>query len=158
MAKLWAIIKREYLERVRSKWFLIATFLGPIFFAAIIIVPAWIASKSKATSQVYNTTILDVTGTGFGQRLALAIAGDTTDKTRIPEVRVVAPDDIPLSTAFGRETGYIAVHVYQHTPYDQYFQGVEAIMNDYDGRPHWGKMHFQTAATLAPVTKRPHES
>jgi hypothetical protein len=41
MAKLWAIIKREYLERVRSKWFLIATFFGPIFFSAIIIVPAW---------------------------------------------------------------------------------------------------------------------
>ena len=91
MAKLWAIIKREYLERVRSKWFLIATFLGPIFFAAIIIIPAWIASKSTATSQVYNTTILDVTGTGFGQRLALAIAGDTTDNEKIPNVRVVAP-------------------------------------------------------------------
>jgi len=91
MAKLWAIIKREYLERVRSKWFLIATFLGPIFFAAIIIIPAWIASKSTATSQVYNTTILDVTETGFGQRLALAIAGDTTDKSKIPNVRVVAP-------------------------------------------------------------------
>ena len=42
MAKLWTIIKREYLERVRSKWFLIATFLGPVFFAAIIIVPAWL--------------------------------------------------------------------------------------------------------------------
>jgi L-gulonolactone oxidase len=66
------------------------------------------------------------------------------------EVRVVAPDDIPLSTAYGRATGYIAVHVYRGTPYDQYFQGVEAIMNDYGGRPHWGKMHFQTAETLAP--------
>lgn len=66
------------------------------------------------------------------------------------EVRVVAPDDIPLSTAYGRATGYIAVHVYRGTPYDQYFQGVEAIMNDYGGRPHWGKMHFQTATTLAP--------
>jgi ABC-2 type transport system permease protein len=50
MAKLWTVIKREYLERVRSKWFLIATFFGPIFFSAIIIVPAWMASRSKATS------------------------------------------------------------------------------------------------------------
>ena len=77
------------------------------------------------------------------------------DRLNVPisfpvEVRVVAPDDIPLSTAYGRATGYIAVHVYRGTPYDQYFQGVEAIMNDYDGRPHWGKMHFQTAETLAP--------
>ena len=65
------------------------------------------------------------------------------------EVRVVAPDDIPLSTADGRATGYIAVHVYRGTPYDAYFQGVEAIMNSYGGRPHWGKMHFQRAETLA---------
>jgi L-gulono-1,4-lactone dehydrogenase len=66
------------------------------------------------------------------------------------EVRVVAADDIPLSTAHGRETAYIAVHVYQGTAYDQYFGGVEHIMDDYGGRPHWGKLHFQSAATLAP--------
>ncbi|MET0903740.1 MAG: D-arabinono-1,4-lactone oxidase [Acidimicrobiales bacterium] len=65
------------------------------------------------------------------------------------EVRVVAPDDIPLSTAHGRATGYIAVHVYQGTPYDAYFQGVERIMDTYGGRPHWGKMHFQGHETLA---------
>jgi L-gulonolactone oxidase len=65
------------------------------------------------------------------------------------EVRVVAADDIPLSTAEGRATGYIAVHVYQGTPYDAYFQGVERIMDGYGGRPHWGKMHFQRAETLA---------
>ena len=65
------------------------------------------------------------------------------------EVRVVAPDDIPLSTAHGRATGYIAVHVYQGTPYDAYFQGVEQIMDTYGGRPHWGKMHFQDHQVLA---------
>ena len=65
------------------------------------------------------------------------------------EVRVVSPDDIPLSTAQGRATGYIAIHVYQGTPYDAYFQGVERIMDSYDGRPHWGKMHFQGHETLA---------
>jgi L-gulono-1,4-lactone dehydrogenase len=65
------------------------------------------------------------------------------------EVRVVAGDDIPLSTAHGRATGYIAAHVYRGTPHDAYFQGVEAIMDDYGGRPHWGKMHFQRAETLA---------
>ena len=66
------------------------------------------------------------------------------------EVRFVAGDDIPLSTAFGRETCYIAVHVYQGMQFQQYFEAVEAIMDDYGGRPHWGKLHFQTAETLAP--------
>ena len=66
------------------------------------------------------------------------------------EVRFVAPDDIPLSTAHGEERGYIAVHRYRGEPYEQYFRGVEAIMDPLGGRPHWGKMHYQTAATLAP--------
>jgi L-gulonolactone oxidase len=66
------------------------------------------------------------------------------------EVRMVAPDDIPLSTAFGEQRGYIAVHRYVGEPFEQYFRGVEAIMDPLGGRPHWGKMHYQTAATLAP--------
>ncbi len=65
------------------------------------------------------------------------------------EVRASASDDIPLSTANGRRSGWIAVHQYAGVPYEAYFQGVEQIMNDYGGRPHWGKLHFQTAATLA---------
>ena len=65
------------------------------------------------------------------------------------EVRAVAADDIALSPAQGRETGYVAVHVYRGTAFERYFGGVEAIMGDYDGRPHWGKLHFLTAAELA---------
>lgn len=64
------------------------------------------------------------------------------------EVRFTAADDIPLSTAYGRENCYIAVHVYSGTHYQQYFEAVETIMNDYGGRPHWGKLHFQTHHTL----------
>jgi L-gulono-1,4-lactone dehydrogenase len=66
------------------------------------------------------------------------------------EVRTVAADDIPLSPASGRETGYIAVHVYWRAAYELFFREVEAIMNALDGRPHWGKLHFQTAETLRP--------
>jgi len=117
MAKLWAIIKREYLERVRSKWFLIATFFGPLFFSAIIIVPAWLASRSKATSDIYNTTILDATGNGFGRRLAFNIAGDTTNRSRIPRVAVVAPSELTSAESTAtrdvmqkKRTGYIVVN------------------------------------------------
>ena len=115
MAKLWAIIKREYLERVRSKWFLIATFLGPIFFAAIIVVPALLAARSKATTDVNNITILDATGTTFGQRLAVAIAGDTADKNTV--VLTLAPAELTQaeSTAtrevmLGGKVGYLVVN------------------------------------------------
>ena len=67
------------------------------------------------------------------------------------EVRVSAADDIPLSTAHGRDTGWFACHVYAGTPYLAYFQGVEAITADYSGRPHWGKLHFHDHRSLAPL-------
>jgi ABC-2 type transport system permease protein len=116
MAKLWAVIKREYLERVRSKWFLIATFFGPIFFSAIIIVPAWLASRSKATSDIYNMVILDATGSGFGHRLAVNVAGDSTITTRMPEVKAVLPGDLTKAESVvtrrvmaNEKNGYVVV-------------------------------------------------
>jgi L-gulonolactone oxidase len=67
------------------------------------------------------------------------------------EVRVLGGDDIPLSTAQGRETAYVAVHVYWRQPYGAYFREVEAIMRDLEGRPHWGKLHFRSADELRPL-------
>ncbi|MCW3056792.1 MAG: FAD-linked oxidoreductase [Solirubrobacterales bacterium] len=64
------------------------------------------------------------------------------------EVRTVAPDDAFLSTAAGRESGYVAVHMYRGMAWEPYFRAVESIMDELGGRPHWGKRHFQTAATL----------
>jgi L-gulonolactone oxidase len=66
------------------------------------------------------------------------------------EVRVSAADDIPLSTGFGRTSGWIAVHQYRGAPYEEYFALVERIMDGFAGRPHWGKLHGQRAATLQP--------
>jgi L-gulono-1,4-lactone dehydrogenase len=66
------------------------------------------------------------------------------------EVRFVAADDIPLSMASGRDSAFVAVHIFQGRGYEQYFRGVERIMAAAGGRPHWGKLHFQTAETLAP--------
>ncbi len=64
------------------------------------------------------------------------------------EVRVAAADDIPLSTASGRASAYVAVHVPAGVEHEPYFRAVEAIAGQVDGRPHWGKLHFLDAATL----------
>ena len=66
------------------------------------------------------------------------------------EVRFTAPDEIPLSTASNRESAYIAVHIYKGMDFVPYFKAVESVMNSYQGRPHWGKLHFQDAESLAP--------
>ena len=65
------------------------------------------------------------------------------------EIRALTGDDIPLSTAYGDERAYLAVHLPSGVAYEPYFRGVEAIMDGYEGRPHWGKLHFQHAGTLA---------
>jgi L-gulono-1,4-lactone dehydrogenase len=57
------------------------------------------------------------------------------------EVRV-APSDHPwLSTAYGRDSAYIAMHVFHASPHAGYFGDMESIMTAVGGRPHWGKMH-----------------
>jgi FAD-linked oxidoreductase len=66
------------------------------------------------------------------------------------EMRVTAADDALLSPSHERDTAYIAVHQYRGMEWRPYFEAVEEIMDGFGGRPHWGKRHFQTAATLGP--------
>ncbi|MFI1397139.1 D-arabinono-1,4-lactone oxidase [Streptomyces sp. NPDC020681] len=70
------------------------------------------------------------------------------------EVRTAPADDITLSTASGRESAYIAVHLYRGTPYQSYFTAVERIMTAHGGRPHWGKVHTRDAEYFAEAYPR----
>lgn len=70
------------------------------------------------------------------------------------EVRFTAADDVPLSTAHGRETAYIAVHVFQGMEHERFFKDVENVMRNHDSRPHWGKMHSRDATELAGLYPR----
>ncbi len=94
MAKLWAIIKREYLERVRTRWFVFATVFGPIFFGAMIIIPAVLAKKSKGSTEFTNTRILDATTTGIGQRIADIMNRDRQTGAVPPQVIVLKPSEL----------------------------------------------------------------
>ncbi len=67
------------------------------------------------------------------------------------EVRFLGADDAALSMAVGRETAFVACHAYVGTPYEAYFAGVEAIMVDHGGRPHWGKLHRRRLDDLLAV-------
>lgn len=65
------------------------------------------------------------------------------------EVRFTKGDDVGLSTAYGRDSAYIAVHVYKGMECEPFFRDVEDILRGYDARPHWGKMHYRDAAELS---------
>ena len=86
--------------------------------------------------------------------LRAGVAG-LADPVMFPvEVRVAAADDIWLSTAYGRDTAYVAIHQYAGLPYADYFQLFESIAASVGGRPHWGKMHSCSASYLSSVYPR----
>ena len=70
MAKLWVVITREYLERVRSKWFIFMTIFGPVFMLAVFVLPGLMTMRGMKVAQVGSIHILDATGAGLGQRVA----------------------------------------------------------------------------------------
>lgn len=70
------------------------------------------------------------------------------------EVRTAPADDITLSTASGRDSAYIAVHMFRGTPYQAYFTAAERILTAHEGRPHWGKVHTRDAAYFSGVYPR----
>ncbi|WP_327343205.1 D-arabinono-1,4-lactone oxidase [Streptomyces europaeiscabiei] len=70
------------------------------------------------------------------------------------EVRTAPADDITLSTASGRESAYVAVHMFKGTPYQAYFTAAERIFAAHEGRPHWGKVHTRDMDYFAKVYPR----
>ena len=65
------------------------------------------------------------------------------------EVRTAPADDVWLSAAHGRDTAWVAVHMFEHVPYADYFGAVEERALAVGGRPHWGKLHTRDAAWCA---------
>ena len=70
------------------------------------------------------------------------------------EIRFAAADDVWLSTAYQRESAYVAVHQYVKAPHERYFAGVETILRRAGGRPHWGKLHTLGARELRELYPR----
>ncbi|MCH7530229.1 MAG: ABC transporter permease [Gemmatimonadetes bacterium] len=54
---VWAVIRREYLQRVRSKWFIIVTLAAPILMIGMIVVPAFITARGDQADR--NILVVD---------------------------------------------------------------------------------------------------
>jgi len=94
MRKLGVVLKREYLERVRSKWFLIVTLLGPVFFGCVTILPTLMASRAKQSPDLGNVAIIDATGMAMGDRIAAALRS-AFPQGPAPVVQKVSADEVP---------------------------------------------------------------
>jgi ABC-2 type transport system permease protein len=94
MGKLGVVFRREYLERVRSKWFLVGTLLGPVFFALITVVPILISAKTQSSTDLANVIILDATRSGMGDRVGVALV-QRFPTSPAPEVRAIDAASLP---------------------------------------------------------------
>ncbi len=71
MREMWVIAKREFLERVRSKWFVVMTILGPLLIVGSIVIPAMIGSPTTAGAKVQIVDKGGELGPKFANQLAL---------------------------------------------------------------------------------------
>ena len=85
------------------------------------------------------------------EELRWLISRDFPDLEWPLEYRAVAPDDIWMSPAHGRDTVTISVHQGKGLGDEPLFRACERIFTRYDGRPHWGKVHFLDGDQLAAV-------
>lgn len=95
MRVFWAVFKREYLERVRTRWFLIATLFGPILFGALMFLPAYMGGRTKASQDVNRIRILDATGSNLGQLVAFDLGGGITGDPSATQVMKVTEGELP---------------------------------------------------------------
>lgn len=79
-----AVIRREYLQRVRSKWFVIATVAGPLIMLGLIVVPALLAARGQEADRLM--VVVDRTGVLY-ERVAEGMerAGYTVELASGPE-------------------------------------------------------------------------
>jgi ABC-2 type transport system permease protein len=92
--KLWVVTRREFLERVRTRQFIIGTLLGPVLFGLLFTVPILLL-RSTGPKRI---ALVDATTDGLGERLEVALASELLDESRgIPRyyvTRVVVTGNI----------------------------------------------------------------
>ncbi len=110
MHKVWAVIRREFVERVRSKWFVISTVLGPLFMIGVTVLPGLLMARSGKVNHI----VLADDGAGtVAPRLATQLGRSgrfTVDQLAVPAGRLRPVID-SLSGAVRAETldGFLTV-------------------------------------------------
>ena len=82
------------------------------------------------------------------------LAADFPDMGWPVEYRVLAADDVWMSTAYERPTATISLHLPVGDDERPMYTAAEAIFRSFEGRPHWGKVNYLTGDELAAIHLR----
>ena len=91
MHKIWAIVRREFVERVRTRWFWIGALLGPVLFGVVF----FLSGQLGRGGGPKRIAIVDATATEVGARIAEQLARSGNWATEVP----AAPGAIDSLTA-----------------------------------------------------------
>jgi ABC-2 type transport system permease protein len=110
MSRLWPVARREYLERVRSKAFVVATLVGPLFILVVTGLPALL--ETKQSRRALRVSILDQTGE-LAEGVALGLGQEKVNGApRFEVVPIEPPVDPALlqrDVAAGALDGYLRI-------------------------------------------------
>lgn len=104
MSNVLAVLRREYLQRVRSKWFILTTLGLPLFMMAVIAIPVWLEIREERGDR--TVAVADETGVLY-QRVAER-AGDAFEMERV-EGDEADPAALDRRVATGEISGYLVL-------------------------------------------------
>jgi ABC-2 type transport system permease protein len=107
MHNVWLIAKREYMERVRTKGFLLATILIPCFMAALVGGSAFFMSRTKTTSHIAVVTSNSTLGRDIKHQLETGKNSEMTVDLLAPSATTRAGLDTELHTHSSQLAGYL---------------------------------------------------
>lgn len=155
MRKTWAVIRREFVERVRTRAFILATILGPVFFAVMFILPGYLMSRDTGVKRI---AVVDGTTSEFGSKIAAALSASRSGQgatatqryavTRVP----AAGREIAVRDSLVRMTGLSSKSA----------EGFEGLLLVSDSSLVTGRLHylganvgsFRDVGELEGVTRR----
>ena len=91
MRKIWAIVRREFLERVRTRWFWVGALLGPVLFGVVF----FLSGQLGRGGGLKRIAVVDATATQVGARIAEQLGRSGNWATEVP----AAPGAIDSLTA-----------------------------------------------------------
>ena len=110
MHKIWVVIRREFLEKVRTKWFIISTVLGPLMMAGFVVISILVAGSGVAHRVI---TVVDMSRSDFGEQVTRILNAPeqwSVRRLRVGEGELGRVTD-SLTAVVGREEmdGYLIV-------------------------------------------------
>src|SRR5574341_1887274 len=106
MRKVLAVIRREFVERVRTRWFWVSAALGPLFFAGLFFLPVLFAGKGGTKRIV----VVDGTSSSFGAAVADSLESATVfDVVARLQPRPTLVDSLTAEVVARRLDGYLVL-------------------------------------------------